>query len=386
VLIVHGILAGIAVAGLALHRRRGVSVGLAGGAALIDLMLGADIRPMVSVVAPLAIFLAAALALAMLIEDSGLSARLADLLAGAARGRTAVLYALVCLVSAVLTLAASLDAAVVVMVPLLACLKRHTDSGFAALFLGAVAVANGASMMVPQGNPTNLVVMGSLGLSSASFTEHMLLPGLAAATICALGVAARFRPQLGQRYLPPKTTRGLRATGDERYALAALITAAVAGWAGLLAGLAPWWPFAGAVALFVAGRRRPLRLGLPWWVAVQVSGLVVTLKALALHLPESHSTGLGVLLVVAAVVGLAAAAANNLPISATAAGLLSHGPTAYAASVGLAVGALATPQGSVATLLARDLAGPIAPPFPSRDFALISALAVTVATALVGAT
>ena len=92
------------------------------------------------------------------------------------------------------------------------------------------------------------------------------------------------------------------------------------------------------------------------------------------------------LLVVAAVVGLAAAAANNLPISATAAGLLSHGPTAYAASVGLAVGALATPQGSVATLLARDLAGPIAPPFPSRDFALISALAVTVATALVGAT
>jgi hypothetical protein len=49
------------------------------------------------------------------------------------------------------------------------------------------------------------------------------------------------------------------------------------------------------------------------------------------------------------------------------------GPLGYAASIGLAIGSLATPQGSVATLIAADAAGAAAPPFPTRQFALIAA-------------
>ena len=62
-----------------------------------------------------------------------------------------------------------------------------------------------------------------------------------------------------------------------------------------------------------------------------------------------------------ALVGLAAALANNLPASVSVGSLLGAGPSAYAATIGLGVGALALPQGSVATLLAVDLAGPDAP-------------------------
>src|SRR5919108_330144 len=61
------------------------------------------------------------------------------------------------------------------------------------------------------------------------------------------------------------------------------------------------------------------------------------------------------------------------------------GSWAYAASIGLAVGSLATPQGSVATLIARDLAGPLAPAHPTGRFAALAAGALAAATLLLWA-
>jgi hypothetical protein len=97
--------------------------------------------------------------------------------------------------------------------------------------------------------------------------------------------------------------------------------------------------------------------------------------------------GVGSLFAVAAVVSAVAALANNLPASVSVASLLGGGPTAYAATLGLGVGALATPQGSVATLLAAELAGPDAPPLQARrlaPLALAGLLAATVALAATG--
>src|SRR5919201_578839 len=59
-------------------------------------------------------------------------------------------------------------------------------AGQAPLFLGAVGVANAVSLSVPEGNPTNLVVMSRLGLSTSAFLEHLLVPGLCAGVLCAL--------------------------------------------------------------------------------------------------------------------------------------------------------------------------------------------------------
>jgi len=89
---------------------------------------------------------------------------------------------------------------------------------------------------------------------------------------------------------------------------------------------------------------------------------------------------------VAFALGAAAAAANNLPASATAATFLTTAPAAYAASIGLAVVAFATPQGSVATLIAADLAGPHAPPLTIRLLAPVACAATVLATMALWAT
>jgi arsenical pump membrane protein len=64
-------------------------------------------------------------------------------------------------------------------------------------------------------------------------------------------------------------------------------------------------------------------------------------------------------LAVALVAAAAASAVSNLPASVAFVAMLgSRGPPAYAALAALSAGALATPHGSVATLITFDRAGP----------------------------
>jgi hypothetical protein len=66
--------------------------------------------------------------------------------------------------------------------------------------------------------------------------------------------------------------------------------------------------------------------------------------------------GLLGLAAVAAAVTIGAGLANNLPASAAVASLVAAGQGSYAALLGLSAGALATPHGSVATLVSLELA------------------------------
>jgi arsenical pump membrane protein len=384
-LIVHFILAALAVGGVALGPGRALSAVAVAGAATVDIALGAAAAPALAAVAPLLVFLAAALTLAALVERSGLAERAARSLARAAHGSMLRLYVLVCVLCALLTAVVSLDGAVVLMVPLLLALVRDARAPLAPHFLGVVAVANAASIAVPQGNPTNLVVMNQLGLSPTAFLAHMLAPGLAATVICAGGVALRERRLLSQPYslraAPPTPL-----SSQERHAVLALAAAACAAWGAPLLGLAPWWPFAGVVAIALALHRQRPHLLIPWRLAIQLAGLVVVTRALALHASLPATPALPGLAAAALGIGAVAAIVNNLPASVWATALLAAGPAAYAASIGLAVGALATPQGSVATLLAGQLTGPGAPAIDARRFAPLAAAAVIAATLVLWAT
>jgi arsenical pump membrane protein len=385
VLIVHSIVAALAVGAVALGPGRALSALAVAGAAAVDVALGAAATSALAAVAPLLIFLAAALTLAALVERSGLAERAALLLAAAARGRALGLYALVCALCALLTSVVSLDGAVVLMVPVLLALARQARAPLAPLFLGVVAVANAASIAVPQGNPTNLVVMNQLGLSPAAFLAQMLAPGLAATLICAGGVALRERRMLAGAYRLPATPRTPLSV-QERHAGLALAAAAFAAWTAPFVGLAPWWPFTGAVAITLALQRRRPRVLIPWRLAVQVGGLVVVMQALALHASLPATLALPQLAAASLGIGAVAALVNNLPASVWATALVTAGPAAYAASIGLAVGALATPQGSVATLLAGQLTGPAAPAVDTRHFAPLAAAAVLGSTLVLWAT
>src|SRR3954454_11286602 len=153
-LTLHLILALAAAGGLAWRPASAGSAVAVGAIAAVELALGASAGPALAVVVPLVAFLSAALTLAALVERSGLALRTAEVLAGSAGGSVLRLYLLTCLLCAVLTAIVSLEGANVLAVPILLRLARRDGAPLAPLFLGAVLVANAASMAVPQGNPT----------------------------------------------------------------------------------------------------------------------------------------------------------------------------------------------------------------------------------------
>jgi arsenical pump membrane protein len=378
--IVRLILAILAVALIALRPRSSPAAFALLVLAACDLALGGRTGPVLGVVVPLVLFLSAALSLARLVERSGLADRAARALAAIARGNALGLYVWTCLLCAALTAAVSLDGAVVLMVPVLARLRKRFSAPIRPLFLGVIAVANSVSVALPQGNPTNLVVIQRLGLSPTTFAARMLLPGVAAAALCATAVAVLERRSLTRACELPSDSPA-RLASPELRAAAALGGAAIAAWLAPLFGVAPWWPFTGAVAIALIGKRPQLTI--PWRIASQLLGLLVVTASLGLAAP-TVPLGLPGLLAVAGVVAAVAAIANNLPASVWAGAMLA-GPTGYAASIGLAIGSLATPHGSVATLIANDLAGDAAPRFPTAHFTLVAAAAVLLATLLLWA-
>src|ERR1700694_3240113 len=136
------ILAVLAIALIALRPRSSAAASALLGLAACDLALGGRAGPVLGVVVPLVLFLSAALSLARLVERSGLADRAARALAAIARGNALALYVWTCLLCAALTAAVSLDGAVVLMVPVLALLRKRFNGPIRPLFLGVIAVAN----------------------------------------------------------------------------------------------------------------------------------------------------------------------------------------------------------------------------------------------------
>ena len=301
------ILAAVAVGVAIVRPRSWAATAITVAAAAVAVLLGTgSLRPSLAATAPTIGFLLVAVALAGLAVRLGFASLAAAMLAALAGPRSLLLYALVCLATAVATALVSLDGAVVLLVPVVVELARR-GAPLRPLLLGVVAVANAFSLGLPEGNPTNIVVLERLGGHFGDYATRALPAGLAAAVVCAAGVAWLERGACAT----PASSNGLR----------------------LGAGI-------GAV----------VRLG------IQLSALLVVLIPLARRVPLVEPHGIGGALVIAAATAAAAAAVNNLPASAAVAAALT-GPAAYAALAGVSVGALATEHGSVATLLAGELAG-----------------------------
>jgi arsenical pump membrane protein len=235
---------------------------------------------------------------------------------------------------------------------------------------GAILGANVGSLFFPFSNLTNLVLVTGSGIGLAGYVGLAIWPQLAAALAVGCLFAIRARRALSRSLdnlevdarpavLPigqPDRLGG--AAGG--VALAGAATALIFGFTGMDMAL----PFAMVAALLAGFAVASGRLDIRKLArAVPLSGLaVIGLAAIAYGpmnmaagiLPHPDPTLVGLVLALG-IGALLAMAINNLPAAAFGAVWLAgaHPATIVAFLIGTNVAALATPHGSVATLLAR---------------------------------
>lgn len=273
---------------------------------------------------------------------------------------------------------------------------------------GAILGANVGSLLLPFSNLTNLVLVSATGIGLAAYVGLAIWPQIAAgAAVGILFVARACRRITGldqngvwsidaQAVKPagpvdrPARLAGLVAAGGALAAVAiglggGNMAVPFAASAGLLAGAAV---AIGRLAFRTVIESIPMA-GLAVIVIAVVANGQIGLAATAMPRPDGSLGGL----LLALVVGSALAAiANNLPAAAFGAVWLAraHPAAVIAFLIGTNVTAVATPHGSVATILARSVGarhGVVTAPraylVGAWRYAVIGAVAGVLALALV---
>ena len=310
-------------------------------------------------------FLGAVLVLAKLCDDEGLFEA-----AGAAiargRVRSGGLLRRAFVIASVITAVLSLDTAVVLLTPVMLAAVRRLRTRVRPYAYATAHLANGASLLLPVSNLTNLLAFHTAKISFVKFTLVMALPWLGAVAILYVVFRwffagdLRVQPdpeQLGPAPRPPVfvlVVVGLTLVG---FAVAQSL------------GVAPAWvALAGASVLAVRSLSRRHTSVVEIVRSVHASFLVFVLalgvvvqavmlngmdKAMSAVLPSG--SGLPTLLAIAAIAAVLANVVNNLPATLVLLPLVApSGPVAIlAVLIGVNIGPNLTYVGSLSNLLWR---------------------------------
>ena len=346
------------------------------GGALAMLLCGfatlGDLARVTREVSDVLLFLVGMMVLTAAVERSGLFDLLALRTARAARGSGVLLFLGIFGLGFAITALLSLDVTVLVLTPIVHALAvRLKIAPLPYLFICAL-IANVGSLLLPISNLTNLLAYGLLGLSFASFARLMLLPQFVA-LIPTIGLLYfLFRRQIPRTFDPTDLPEGPEGAEPRFLRLAALVLAAVLV-ALLLAG-ALGWPIAapallgGALMGGIAIRRGAatvpaLARDVSWSVLPFVIGMFTIIRgAERIWLGRLGGVNLGDgglvdLLVVGFASAFGANLINNIPMIGALIGLLGNAAPparealALAALLGVNLGSIVTPFGSLATLL-----------------------------------
>jgi arsenical pump membrane protein len=305
-------------------------------------------------VAPVLVFLVAFTVLAELTDAAGVFDAAATRAARVARGRTPVLFGLVVLLATTSTVLLSLDTTAVLVTPVVLTLVQRLELNPIPFALAAVWLANTASLLLPVSNLTNLLAVGRLRLSTPSYLMHLALPALAAVVVTTVFLALWQRKSLIGRYDVPTVRLPEDPVLFAGAAAACLLLVPT-----LLLGVPVAWA-AGTSAslllvLFGVRRRSALRLSLiPWRLVVLVLGLFLVVEAIGpLGLDDVLRRGIGSPLQTAFVGAAGANVVNNLPAYLAMERVVPHDQL-LALLLGVNLGPLVTPWGSLATLLWAD--------------------------------
>jgi arsenical pump membrane protein len=110
-------------------------------------------------------------------------------------GGPIVLLATLLGLDAVVTAVLNLDTAVVFVTPIILHAARQRDCDERPFLYGALFMANGASLLLPGSNLTNLIVLAHKSLSGAAFAEAMVLPWLAVVAFTIAFLVLVYRPK-----------------------------------------------------------------------------------------------------------------------------------------------------------------------------------------------
>lgn len=321
------------------------------------------------------------LALGLVARDDGLFDAAGSLLSRGARGAGSLFVGaaiLVALVTAVL----NLDTAVAFLTPLVvvAARRRRTDD-VPFLYL-VVFLANGASLVLPGSNLTNLIVLGDVHQSGSAFASTMVLPWLASAGAVTVGVGMLWRRSLhaaGSRV----TDRVEWRAGAGLLGVATVVTAMLvltSTWAAAVAAAV-----GAAAAAWSLAKRRTTISELRRTVSVPVLAglfvLAVDLGTLGRVWDGPTRVLAHASFVVTAVVGaLASVVVNNLP----AASLLAARPLAHphALLVGLDLGPNLAITGALSAVLWLQVSRTIGARPSLRRYTTAGAVIVPVSMAL----
>ena len=110
-------------------------------------------------------------------------------------GGPVVLLATLLGLDAVVTAVLNLDTAVVFVTPIIVHAARQRDCDERPFLYGSLFMANGASLLLPGSNLTNLIVLAHRPLSGAAFARAMVLPWLAVVALTIAFLAVVYRPK-----------------------------------------------------------------------------------------------------------------------------------------------------------------------------------------------
>jgi arsenical pump membrane protein len=383
------------------------------------LLPGQETEATIRRILPLLLFLATVLVLAELTAAAGVFDVVATRLAIMARGSFAALFAACVAFAAVTTICLNLDTTAVLLTPVMLALagalrvpgrrderrgQRQPGPGAAAaalpLAMCTVWLANTASLLLPVSNLTNLLAADRIAPSPAAFAARMA-PAQAASllvTAALLWLLYWRRGRRGaRRYEPPGPFR----PGDPwlaRVAGLACLFFVGATLSGVVLGVASAIAAFAVVAAFAVRRRSALRWSLiPWRLPVLVTGLFLVVQTISLHLLGPLS---------AALVGASGGASGTFRAAATGAVManLVNNLPAYVAGeaavpaanhvqllgllIGVNVGPVITPWGSLATMLwlercrAAGVAVPVRQLMVGGAFLAVAAIGLSVAALL----
>ena len=330
-------------------------------------------------------FLAAILLFGHLCAEAGIFDYLANLAARSSRGDPARLLLRAVVLAALVTATLTLDATVVLLTPVMVGTARRMSVPGRPYTYACVRLANSGSLLLPVSNLTNLLAVGTAGLSFGRFTALMLVPWLVVCTLEWTSLRLFFRRELrahagaaGARVLPPRYALTVFAGTVVLFVVASAIHVAPA-----------WAALTGCVALLVPRlRRRTVRLRA--LVVAASPGFCVFVLALAVIVDAVTRHGLGsriadvmpsgttlaALLGTAFVAALLANVVNNLPATlALLPAVAAHPALVLAVLLGVNIGPNLAYPGSLATLLWRRMLPSELRP-RAREFHLLGVLTV----------